>query len=68
MFENQTKACPPEAFAELKNDLRRRTISWAAVRSESGIEGIQQTDIYISKLYEVLAKGSTKHYFPERYL
>ena len=61
IFEKQTKACPPEALAEVHEDLRHRTIAWSAVRSEKGIQYNQQTDMYIMKLYEILAKGGTSH-------
>ncbi|XP_053390660.1 uncharacterized protein LOC128553505 [Mercenaria mercenaria] len=61
LFETQTKACPPEALAEVLDELKRRTLAWSAVRQEMGIKEIQQTDYYMSKLYEILAKGATNH-------
>lgn len=61
LFETQTKACPPEALAEIHEELKRRTLAWSAVREEMRIRDIHQTDYYIAKLYEILAKGGTFH-------
>lgn len=64
LFETQSKACPPEVRAALLEDLKRKTIAWAAVRSEKGLPENQETDRYISKVYEILAKGRTDHDIP----
>ena len=61
IFEKQTTFCPPGALAEVREELRHRTLAWSAVRSEKGIQDIQQTDMYIMKLYKILAKGETSH-------
>jgi hypothetical protein len=66
LFEAQSKACPPEVRAALLEDLKRKTIAWAAVRSEKGLPENQETDRYISKVYEILAKGRTDHDIPSR--
>lgn len=68
LFEAQTKACRPEVLAEIKDELRRLTINWAAVRDEKGVQGVHKTDFYLAKLYEVLVKGSTQHATPDRYI
>lgn len=65
LFEAQTKACRPEVLAEIKDELRRLTINWAAVRDEKGVQGVHKTDFYLAKLYEVLVKGSTQHATPD---
>ncbi|XP_053391839.1 uncharacterized protein LOC128554595 [Mercenaria mercenaria] len=61
LFETQTKVCPPEAISEVLEDLKRRTISWSAVRTEKGIKEVHATDFYVTKLYEILATGKTEH-------
>lgn len=66
LFETQTRACPPEVLQELKDELKRRTIAWAAVREEMGIKGVHKTDMYVAKMYEILAKGRTQHTIPDR--
>lgn len=65
LFETQSRACPPEVLAEVIDELKRLTISWAAVREEMGIQGVHKTDAYIAKLYEILAKGKTQHNIPD---
>ncbi|XP_053390661.1 uncharacterized protein LOC128553506 [Mercenaria mercenaria] len=66
LFETQSKACPPEVRAALLEELKRKTLSWAAVREEMRLPDNQDTDRYISKLYEILAKGKTDHKVPSR--
>lgn len=61
IFETQTKACPPEVLAALREELKNRTLGWSAVRAEMGLKEIHQTDLYIAQLYEILAKGGTFH-------
>lgn len=61
LFETQTKACPPEVLAALREELKSRTLGWSAVRAEIGLKEIHQTDRYIAQLYEILAKGGTFH-------
>lgn len=64
LFETQTKVCPPEVLVEVKDMLKQMTIRWAAVREEMGIHGVHKTDIFMAKLYEILAKGKTQHNIP----
>lgn len=63
----QIKACPRDVLANIRDELKLRTISWAAVRAEKDVGGIHKTDYYISQLYEILAKGTTEHTMPKRY-
>jgi len=65
LFETQSRVCPPEVRAAVNDELRRKTILWAAVRSEQRIR-INETDDYLCKLYEVLVKGKTRHEFMEK--
>lgn len=64
LFETQSKACPPDVRDALLEDLKRKTIAWTAVRSEQGLPENQETDRYISKVYEILAMGRTSHEVP----
>jgi hypothetical protein len=68
LFETQTKACPPEVLAALREELKNRTLGWSAVRAEMNLKEIHQTDLYITKLYEILAKGGTFHQPFNRYI
>jgi hypothetical protein len=68
LFETQTKACPPEVLAALREELKSRTLGWSAVRAEMGLNEIHQTDRYLAQLYEILVKGGTFHQPFNRYI
>ncbi|XP_052227592.1 uncharacterized protein LOC127842218 [Dreissena polymorpha] len=65
LFETQQRACPKEVSASINKELRKKTLHWAAVRHEKKMP-INETDKYICQLYEVLAKGKTKHEILEK--
>ncbi|KAH3783618.1 uncharacterized protein LOC127841966 [Dreissena polymorpha] len=60
LFETQQRACPKAISQSVNKELRQRTLHWVAVRDEHKMP-YSDTDRYICQLYEVLAKGKTKH-------
>ena len=60
LFENQLRACPDEAKREVRDELKKKTLQWTAVRGEHNVHKTA-TDVYVAQLFEILEKGRTEH-------
>lgn len=65
VFEVMSKADKSGVGASVNRELRRKTLEWAAVRTEFQLN-FGKTDKYICHLYEILASGNTHHAVRDR--
>ncbi|KAH3842807.1 uncharacterized protein LOC127876558 [Dreissena polymorpha] len=65
LFQQQAAACPPGVMQTARDDMKKKTLEWAAVRSEHKHD-YTAADSYIGQLYEILSQGKTHHSFYDK--
>ncbi|CAH1796834.1 unnamed protein product [Owenia fusiformis] len=67
IFQTHLKNCPPGVVAEIRDELKERTMGWMAVRQEHNLPE-SEADKMAGKLFEILATGQTPHSYSKSQL